>query len=73
MIEDNNKPIGYIFDNIAFFDENQLELLIDDIDEEKSHIMINFACQKAISSGIFNNYEIEILLKSLRKFNSGKK
>jgi hypothetical protein len=70
MEENNQKPIGELFGNISYHSPEQLNLLIDNLDEEQAVIMIKFACEKALYSGIFTLSETEILLKSLRKFHS---
>ena len=62
-----SEPIGYLFNNVAYYDSEQLSELIDNLDEEQSMIMMKFACEKALYAGIFSLPETEILLKSLRK------
>ena len=70
MEENIQKPIGELFGNISYYSNEQLNLLIDNLDDEQAIIMIKFACEKALYSGVFTLSETEILLKSLRKFHS---
>jgi hypothetical protein len=56
-----------LFGNVIYKTNEELSELIDNLDEEQSLIMMKFACEKALYSGVFTLPETEILLKSLRK------
>ena len=56
-----------LFGNVIYRTNEELSELIDNLDEEQSLIMMKFACEKALYSGVFTLHETEILLKSLRK------
>lgn len=72
MEQNNQTPIGELFGNIQYSSSEQLNLLIDNLNDEQAIIMIKFACEKALYSGIYSLEETEILLKSLRKFHNSK-
>lgn len=73
MEQNNQNPIGNLFGNIQYNTSEQLNLLIDNLNDEQAVIMIKFACEKALYSGIYSLEETEILLKSLRKFHNNNK
>ena len=73
MEQNNQTPIGNLFGNIQYNSSEQLNLLIDNLNDEQAVIMIKFACEKALYSGIYSLEETEILLKSLRKFHNNNK
>jgi len=73
MEQNNQNPIGNLFGNIQYNSSEQLNLLIDNLNDEQAVIMIKFACEKALYSGIYSLEETEILLKSLRKFHNNNK
>lgn len=70
MEQNNQNPIGDLFSKIQYSSSEQLNLLIDNLNDEQAIIMIKFACEKALYSGIYSLEETEILLKSLRKFHN---
>ena len=73
MEQNNQNSIGNLFGNIQYNSSEQLNLLIDNLNDEQAVIMIKFACEKALYSGIYSLEETEILLKSLRKFHNNNK
>lgn len=70
MEQNNPTPIGDLFGKIQYSSNEHLNLLIDNLNDEQAIIMIKFACEKALYSGVYDLAETEILLKSLRKFNN---
>lgn len=67
MENNQETPIGDLFNSIHYYSNEQLNELIDNLSEEQSFVMMKFACEKALYAGIFSLPETEILLKSLRK------
>ena len=69
---DNNKkePLGYIFNSIVYYDENQLEEIINNIDLPQSYFFISQALQTSFRNNVFSLHESEIVSKSLRILNS---
>ena len=65
-MEENIEVRGDLFGRVTYRTNDELNTLIDNLDEEQSMIMMKFACEKALYSGIFSLSETEILLKSLR-------
>ena len=67
---DKNEPIGYLFDTVAFYNEEQLTNILENISEEQSFFFLNKALEFAYKKGAFSLVESEILSKSLRIFNN---
>lgn len=59
-------PQGMIFGSIAYYDNNQLNGLVENISFEQAYFYLTQALQHSFNSGVFNLQESEILSKSLR-------
>jgi len=66
----NNKPLGYLFESVAYYKPSDLKNLIDNLTDEQSHYMIMKSLEYAHSKGLFNLTESEIVSKSLRLLSS---
>lgn len=67
---ENKTPQGMLFGSIAYYDEKQLNELIENMEFEQSYFYITQALQYSFSSGLYSLPESEILSKSLRILSS---
>ena len=63
---EDKTPQGMIFGSIAYYDNNQLNGLIENMSFEQAYFYLTQAVQHSFNSGVFNLHESEILSKSLR-------
>jgi len=63
---EEKQPIGMLFNNIPFYDTEELTNLIDNLSEEQMKHIISQSLQYSYKSGIFNLVEAELVSKSLR-------
>lgn len=63
---EQKKPLGYLFNSIVFYSENDLNNLIDNISLEQSIHIISKAVDVAHQSNIYTLQEAELLSKSMR-------
>ena len=66
-MEQEKQPIAYLFEEVAIYNPEDLENLIDNLTDEQAKFMIIRAVQMAYKHGIFSLTESEIVSKSLRK------
>lgn len=69
-MNNNNEPIGYLFQSIGYNSPIDLRNMIDSLTAEQSLIFITKSLEYAHSKGVFTMIETEIISKSLSKFNS---
>lgn len=67
---EQKQPIGYLFDNVAFYTPNDINILCDEMNLEQAYYMMIKALEFAHKSRIFTLQESELVSKSLRIMNS---
>jgi hypothetical protein len=67
---EQKQPIGLLFDSIAYYTPNDVNILCDDMNLEQSYFMIIKALEYSHNSNIFTLQESELVSKSLRILNN---
>lgn len=67
---EQKQPIGYLFDSVAFYTPNDINILCDEMNLEQAYYMMIKALEFAHKSRIFTLQESELVSKSLRIMNS---
>ena len=70
MSDDEKKPIASVFDSVYFYNQNQINEVLENIDLPQSIFFITQALQHAFNNGNFSLHESEIISKSLRILNN---
>jgi hypothetical protein len=60
------QPIGSLFDSIDYYNLNDLELFISNINNDQATYCLIQSVHKGFQKGIFTMQEIEVLSKSIR-------
>lgn len=63
---EEKQPIGMLFNNIPFYEPEELTNLVNNLNEEQMKHIISQSLQYAYTSGIFNLIEAELVSKSIR-------
>jgi hypothetical protein len=63
---EDTSPIGYLFNSIAFYKQDDVDALIDNMTIEQSFYVLTQAMEQAHNSKIYNLQESELLSKSYR-------
>jgi len=63
---EEKQPIGYLFESIAIYDMNSVEMFVDNLNAQQATYVIMQALEMANKKGIYSLRESEILSKSLR-------
>jgi len=63
---EEKQPIGYLFESIAIYDMNSVEMFVDNLNTQQATYVIMQALEMANKKGIYSLRESEILSKSLR-------
>ena len=65
-MEQEKQPIGYLFEEVAIYNPEDIDNLIDGLTEEQAKFMLIRAVQMAYKNGLYSLTESEIISKSLR-------
>jgi alkyl sulfatase BDS1-like metallo-beta-lactamase superfamily hydrolase len=65
-MEHEKQPILYLFDDVAIYNVEDINVLIDNLTEEQAKIMLIRSVQMAYKHGLYSLTESEIVSKSLR-------
>jgi hypothetical protein len=65
-MEQQKQPIAYLFEDVAIYNPEDVDNLIDNLSEEQAKFMLIRAVQMAYKNGLYSLTESEIVSKSLR-------
>ena len=65
-MEQEKQPIGYLFEEVAIYNPEDIDNLIDGLSEEQAKFMLIRAVQMAYKNGLYSLTESELISKSLR-------
>jgi hypothetical protein len=65
-MEQQKQPIAYLFEDVAIYNPEDINNLIDGLTEEQAKFMLIRAVQMAHKNGIYSLTESELISKSLR-------
>jgi hypothetical protein len=65
-MEQEKQPIAHLFEEVAIYNPEDIENLIDNLTEEQAKFMLIRAVQMAYKNGLYSLTESEIVSKSLR-------
>jgi hypothetical protein len=65
-MEQQKQPITYLFEDVAIYNPEDVDNLIDNLSEEQAKFMLIRAVQMAYKNGLYSLTESEIVSKSLR-------
>jgi hypothetical protein len=65
-MEQQKQPITYLFEDVAIYNPEDINNLIDGLTEEQAKFMLIRAVQMAYKNGIYSLTESELISKSLR-------
>lgn len=63
------QPKGFLFETIAYFSDESIEKMIDNLDKKNIPYLLTQALEYAHSKNVFNLMESELLSKCLRIIN----
>ena len=66
---ENKQPQGFLFDSIAFYSEESVEAMIDNLNKESVYYIITQALSYSHAKNVFTLTESEIVSKCLRILN----
>ena len=65
-MEQEKQPIAYLFEEVAIYNPEDIENLINGLTDEQAKFMLVRAVQMAYRSGLYSLTESELISKSLR-------
>ena len=65
-MEQQKQPIAHLFEDVAIYNPEDIDNLIDGLTEEQAKFMLIRAVQMAYKNGIYSLTESELISKSLR-------
>jgi hypothetical protein len=65
-MEQQKQPIAYLFEDVAIYNPEDVDNLIDNLSEEQAKFMLIRAVQMGYKNGLYSLTESEIVSKSLR-------
>ena len=65
-MEQEKQPIAFLFEEVAIYKPEDIDVLIDNLTEEQAKFMLIKSIQMAYKHGLFSLTESELLSKSLR-------
>ncbi len=65
-MEQQKQPIAHLFEDVAIYNPEDIDNLIDGLTEEQAKFMLIRAVQMAYKNGLYSLTESEIISKSLR-------
>ena len=65
-MEQEKQPIGYLFEEVAIYNPEDIDNLIDGLTEEQAKYMLVQAVQMGYRNGLYSLTESELVSKSLR-------
>lgn len=71
-MEQEKQPIGLLFDSMAYYNPEDISILVDNLTHEQSFYVLTQALEFAHKSSLFSLQESELVSKSLRILNSPK-
>lgn len=66
---ENKQPQGFLFDSIAFYSEESVEAMIDNLNKGSVYYILTQALNYAHTKNVFSLTESEIISKCLRILN----
>jgi hypothetical protein len=60
------QPMGLLFNSVAYYQPEDIQLLVDNLSYEQSLFMISQALEYAHKNGLYSLQESELISKSLR-------
>lgn len=66
---ENKQPQGFLFDNIAFYSEESVEAMINNLNKQSVYYILTQALSYAHTKNVFTLTESEIVSKCLRILN----
>lgn len=66
---ENKQPQGFLFDSIAFYSEESVEAMINNLNKESIYYILTQALSYAHTKNVFTLTESEIVSKCLRILN----
>jgi hypothetical protein len=66
---EKEQPKGFLFDSIAFYSEESVENMIDNLDKKTTYYILTQALSYAHTKNLFTLTESEIISKCLRILN----
>lgn len=66
---ENQKPLGFLFETMAYYSSSSVDTMIDNITMENIPVILNNALEYAHSKNVFSLTESEIISKCLRILN----
>ena len=65
-MEQQKQPIAFLFEDVAIYNPEDIDNLIDNLTEEQAKFMLIRAVQMAYKNGLYSLTESELVSKSLR-------
>ena len=65
-MQEETKPIGYLFDTIAFYNQSDVVKFVNELTKEQSFYVLTQAVQMAYSKNIYSLQESELISKAIR-------
>lgn len=65
-MNEEQKPLGKLFNSIEIKDEEHLELILKTMNSDNAIFIMTQALKHAYHSGVFNMGEVEVLSKCIR-------
>ena len=65
-MESPKTPIAFLFEDVAIYNPEDIDNLIDNLTEEQAKFMLIRAVQMAYKNGLYSLTESEVISKSLR-------
>ena len=65
-MEQEKQPIAFLFEEVAIYNPEDIDNLIDGLTEEQAKFMLIRAVQMAYKNGLYSLTESELISKSLR-------
>ena len=65
-MEQEKQPIAHLFEEVAIYNPEDIDNLIDGLTEEQAKFMLVRAVQMAYRNGLYSLTESELISKSLR-------
>ena len=66
------QPLGLLFNSVAYYKPEDIELIIDNLNFEQSFFMLTQALEYAHQHSVYSLQEAELISKSIRILNSTK-
>jgi hypothetical protein len=71
-MEQEKKPLGFLFNSVAYYKPEDIELIVDNLNFDQAFYMIIEALEYAYQHSVYSLQEAELISKSIRILNSRK-